>query len=90
MITTYNGSHVRVAKLWGRAAEHPCITCGQPAAQWSYDGTDPSELTDPKTGWLYSIWPEFYAPRCTSCHRRLDFDRRAARQCHPRVIPCQP
>lgn len=74
---SYESSHTRVRRLWGQARNHPCIDCGKPAQHWAYDGSDPSELIDAKRGWLYSMWPEYYAPMCISCHKQLDLRRLA-------------
>ena len=41
---TYHGAHRRCGALWGAAKHHPCVGCGKPAADWAYDGTDPTEL----------------------------------------------
>lgn len=75
---TYNGAHTRPRTLWGPAQNYPCMDCGEPAMQWAYDGTDPSqklgERKDCKSKSLlwYSVWPEFYLPLCVSCHRIRD------------------
>lgn len=71
-------AHKRVTALWGKATLYPCIECGRPAAQWAYDGTDPTEML----GWpknigqgsvgRYSRYPEFYMPMCKKCHARRD------------------
>jgi hypothetical protein len=75
----YNAVHSRVKALWGSANQYPCITCGQPAATWSYDGTDATERAgyDAHTyvgqrPMRFSLYPEFYAPKCISCHKRAD------------------
>lgn len=70
----YQMAHQRVKKLWGVARDHPCVSCGADACEWSYDGTDPDELEDLYMGYLvrYSPWPEFYMPMCISCHRNFD------------------
>lgn len=48
------------------------------AFDWSYNGGDPNELLDHE-GKPYSMAadgsglnPEFYSPRCRSCHAHLD------------------
>lgn len=77
----YISAHHRVYSIWGKAKEYLCIGCGRQAHQWSYDGTDPTELAEiDMSGRLrgstrpmrYSIWPEFYAPKCVSCHKTAD------------------
>ena len=75
-------AHIRVAKLWGSATNHPCIECGDAAHEWAYDGTDPTQMyaktrVDAETWIFYSRWPEFYMPMCRKCHRTLDKGRAA-------------
>lgn len=68
-------AHRRCRILWGRAAEHTCIECGNEAYDWAYDGTDSSQLyADNGNGtWTwFSRFPEFYMPMCRSCHRKRD------------------
>lgn len=76
-------AHVRVRELWGKANQYSCIECGNQAAQWAYDGTDPTQLLGPPrgnahiyVGW-YSRYPEFYMPMCVGCHRRRDAAERS-------------
>lgn len=68
---SYTAAHDRLTIDLGRAADQECADCGKPAAHWSYDHTDPAELTDWR-GHPYSLDTAHYAPRCYSCHRRLD------------------
>lgn len=73
-------AHYRVKRLWGKAAEYPCIECGQPAQEWAYDGTDPTQVygqgRHSRNTWMfYSRFPEFYMPMCLSCHRSRDQSR---------------
>jgi hypothetical protein len=61
--------------MWGSASLYPCVDCGGEAQDWSYDHTDPTELTgEGRHGMItqYSVWPEFYAPRCRKCHSVFD------------------
>ena len=67
----YTASHIRVYKAKGRAADHLCAHCGDPAEQWAYTHSDPHELTSPE-GFPYSPDPEHYMPLCRSCHKRYD------------------
>lgn len=72
---SYTGAHYRLRGLWGSAKQYPCISCGEPASSWAYDGTDPEQLYGEarKDRWsYYSPWPEFYAPMCSRCHRGHD------------------
>ena len=74
-VTNGCSAHRRVIKTWGRAKDHPCVECNNPAYDWAYDGTDPSErYSQRSTGhWvLFSSWPEFYMPMCRSCHCARD------------------
>lgn len=77
---SYHGAHQRCGAMWGAAKRHPCIRCGKPAADWAYDGTDPTEMYhdarddfDPvRTILPYSRFPEFYMPMCKACHKQRD------------------
>jgi hypothetical protein len=76
---TYHGAHQRCGALWGAASRHPCVACGKPAADWAYDGTDPTEryydtgIEDAVRSILpYSPFPEFYMPMCKACHKQRD------------------
>jgi hypothetical protein len=71
----YVGAHKRVHRKRGRAAEHTCVDCDQPAAHWSYDGLDPNAQRGPSRegfeSW-YSTNTDHYVPRCVSCHMLHD------------------
>lgn len=69
---SYRTAHERVRNTKGKASEHACVDCGRLAAQWSYDGLDADELTDPKTGCKYSTKPDRYQARCQLCHLKAD------------------
>ena len=43
-----------------------CAVCGEPAAGWSYDGLDPNEQRDPRTGRSWSADMTHYRPVCTA------------------------
>lgn len=73
---TYGSAHRRVYEARGPARDHACTDCDGPAQQWSYDHTDPAEMTRPD-GAAYSADPIHYAPRCIPCHRRFDARHRA-------------
>lgn len=85
---TYYGAHGRIKMYWGSASQYFCIECGEQAAEWAYDGTDPSELEGEvkvdgvKYPVRYSVWPEFYAPLCTGCHRAKDRSAWSLRRTH--------
>jgi hypothetical protein len=56
------------------------VVCGKPAADWAYDGTDPTEryydardyFNQVRTILPYSRFPEFYIPMCKACHKQRD------------------
>lgn len=80
---TYFGAHARTKAYFGSATKYTCIQCGGPAGEWAYDGTDPSEREDIAQGRyrvVYSVWPEFYMPMCTKCHRTMDCAARFLRR----------
>lgn len=69
---SYQRVHTRLAEKRGPARDAGlCVTCNGPAAEWSYDGTDPSPLKHPN-GWEYSTDLSRYVPRCKKCHRGHD------------------
>ena len=82
----YWACHERVKTVRGPAAAHGCAECGAPAVDWSYDGTDPGERTDPGRGYRYSLDPARYRPRCRSCHRRATVAQRRPRPKSPTVV----
>lgn len=56
----YVNRHNAVRRARGRAAEHDCVDCDQPAAEWSQvHDTDGTHVED-------------YEPRCIPCHSRYD------------------
>jgi hypothetical protein len=83
---TYWGAHTRNIAAFGKASAHACVSCGGQAAEWAYDGTDPTEIVENVRfqGRTYptpfSRFPEFYMPMCTGCHRALDAGARSARR----------
>jgi hypothetical protein len=44
----------------------PCAVCGDPATGWSYDGLDPNEQRDPRTGRAWSGDMTHYRPVCAA------------------------
>ena len=85
-VVTYRTAHERIWTERGRADEHQCADCGETAAQWSYDKTDPNELRQPnRNGWpqvtelVYSLDPYRYQPRCLSCHIKFDHSNKTKR-----------
>lgn len=78
-VKTYEQVHAGLFWAFGRASEHPCITCPEQAAHWAYLYTaeGASELVDP-TGSRYSEDFGDYAPMCIGCHRRFDVEHSPA------------
>jgi hypothetical protein len=72
----YQAVHLRIKLLRGRASDRFC-DCGQRAADWAYDHSDPDEKTDLRQGvpLPYSTDPYRYQPMCRSCHVRYDCKR---------------
>lgn len=83
---SYIAAHSRVKYLWGSATQYECVSCGGTAAQWAYDGTDPTQMLGQgynarrknSAPHFYSAYPEFYMPMCRKCHTRRDVIRRVA------------
>jgi hypothetical protein len=44
----------------------PCAVCGDPATHRNYDGLDPDEQYDPRTGRYWSADIAHYPPRCAA------------------------
>jgi hypothetical protein len=44
----------------------PCAWCGEPATDWSYDGLDPDEQRDSRTGKAWSADMAHYRPVCAA------------------------
>ena len=69
-------AHNHVVRLWGSASRYDCVSCGEPAKDWAYDGTDPTYLLGadrPGNSLVrFSRFPEFYMPLCILCHKRRD------------------
>ena len=61
----YKAVHLRL----GRAADHECVDCGAPAAEWSSIHGCPAERRERSP---YCHHPNHYAPRCRKCHRAYD------------------
>lgn len=63
----YQAAHLRL----GRAADHRCVDCDNPARHWSYQHDCPEEIRGRHRS-PYCLHPEHYAPRCVPCHRAYD------------------
>jgi len=68
----YRAAHQRVWSEKGRARDQECAACFSVAAHWAYDHTDPDEMTDERTGCVYSLDTSKYKPLCQPCHALLD------------------
>jgi hypothetical protein len=83
-IPSYGAIHQRLWRKRGKAAEHPCATCGKPATQWAYDHSDPNEVMGPEWHGLvvaYSLDLDRYRPLCRSCHAKEDETYSARTHC---------
>jgi hypothetical protein len=49
----------------------PCSLCGEPATDWGYDGLDPNEQLDSRTGRAWSADASHYRPLCAAHSRPL-------------------
>lgn len=70
---SYQAVHKRMRRAKGDPTRFDC-PCGRQAQQWAYDHMDPDERTDLRTGCVYSIDFDRYAPMCRKCHRALDHE----------------
>jgi hypothetical protein len=68
---SYSAVHRRMRIAKGLASSYPCVDCGAPAANWSYDYKAADERVC-STGQPFSADPAHYHPRCLPCHRRFD------------------
>lgn len=71
---SYKGQHHRVKAAKGKASDHPCVDCGDPAAHWSYSHGCPDERTDLQRNSLLPFCHhlECFEPRCHFCHTAYD------------------
>jgi hypothetical protein len=76
-VPSYISAHQRVSAQRGKASDHPCVDCGEPAADWSYDHSGVQEHQGVGKGrnskLRYSLDVYAYQPRCHPCH--VSFDR---------------
>lgn len=70
-LPSYRAVHARLAADRGKAHHYPCVDCGNPADDWSYDYLDPDVLYS-RTGTPYSTDQAHYHPRCDKCHGQHD------------------
>lgn len=80
---SYAAAHMRIRRARGRATDHMCIDCGEPARDWCLRRDASPVLTTVHRGFLcrYSGDPADYDPRCRWCHRA--YDRTVARTDEP-------
>lgn len=83
---TYTAIHQRIKKIRGSAKRYPCVSCGEPAAQWAYDHSDPAPKYNPNNR-PYSLDLSRYMALCLECHRRLDAARTRTQGCS--VLGCE-
>ena len=71
---TIHAIHKRLSRARGPASAHPCIDCGKPADDWSYNNADPDELMGQvgDSVCAYSLDLSNYDARCRPCHRIFD------------------
>jgi len=66
----YGAVHRRIKMERGPAKVWPCQHCGDQAAHWAYDHTDPNEKVSDRG--RYSTDPDHYIPLCHRCHVKFD------------------
>ncbi len=74
---SYSTQHrVKLISEKGRAGEHRCAFCDNPALDWAYLGSGGIAgrvaVSDHEKGMLYSESAHDYVPLCRACHVRLD------------------
>ncbi|HEY0934552.1 MAG TPA: hypothetical protein VGD91_12505 [Trebonia sp.] len=63
---------IRVRRTEGDGIEVPgptvssCAVCGEPAVTVGYDGLDPNEQRDSRTGHVWSVDSAYYRPVCAA------------------------
>jgi hypothetical protein len=90
----YTSLHFQLREARGRAANLDCVECGEAAHEWSYDHSDPNELTEARRGRQvrYSLDHDRYRPMCRSCHTAFDARESDARkecfapECETRIL----
>ncbi|GAA4053526.1 hypothetical protein [Agromyces indicus] len=102
---SYKTAHARVRAERGLASNYSCVECGEPAAEWAYDGFSPDEQIDYVTFttdagidrrlMLWSPNPADYSPLCWLDHVRRDesglaFGVGPAPSPKPRTLPPAP
>lgn len=74
MTPDYSGQHLKLNREKGPAVAYFCGKCDKQAAEWSYIGGDPKELTGVSNGHTlkYSLDESYYTPLCRQCHHAID------------------
>lgn len=78
---SYSKIHGLLRRRRGRAADHPCAVCGQPARQWAWNHTGQVLI-----GFHVGVWLEYtddleaYDPLCVEHHIERDLAYRRARR----------
>lgn len=68
--------HARLRRDRGRAADFPCIRCGEQAREWALMDAPPEFLRH-VDGRTWSIRTSDYEAMCKRCHEQMDRARRA-------------
>src|SRR4029079_15754551 len=77
----YSLAHKRVILARGRAKEHPCVDCGEPAHAWSLNKDTVGTIyiglpsKNAKMECPFSDAIKDYSPRCRNCHALIDSKR---------------
>ena len=72
---SYTAVHHRLRSWLGPASQYVCVSCGESAKDWSYNGKDTSPLIGdvrPGRSAEYSSDLTFYEPLCRGCHTKRD------------------
>ena len=71
---------IRVRKTEGDGIPAPapkvtaCAMCAEPAADWYYDGLDPNQQLDSRTGRAWSADAAHYRPLCAAHRPQVSLD----------------
>jgi hypothetical protein len=73
----YAARHDRLRAAYGKASEHSCVNCNEPAIDWSLNPDVSAERlradADAQSqGLQFSLEDSDYSPRCRACHVALD------------------
>jgi hypothetical protein len=79
VIPTHADVHLWLAKWRGKASDHLCEQCSEPATSWAFDNEQPSW---PDERGAYYPDPSRYAPLCATCHARRDQNKETCKNGH--------